>query len=72
MLDKWVKPIYNNIGGDSMIRSRTLTDDPKTSCATCEHLRYSAPSYCCNIDGEKMPDPGVITMSVCKKHKRRK
>ena len=55
-----------------MIRSRMLTDDPKNSCATCEHLRYSAPSYCCNIDGEKMPDPGVITMSVCKKHKRRK
>jgi len=48
-----------------MIKSRTITEDPNISCATCQHLRYSAPTYCCNIDGEQVPDPGLITMTTC-------
>lgn len=47
-----------------MIRSRTLTED-RYVCARCKHLRYSAPSYCCGIDGEKVPDPGLIVMTTC-------
>lgn len=48
-----------------MIKSRTITEDPDISCATCQHLRYSAPAYCCNIDGEQVPDPELITMTTC-------
>ena len=51
-----------------MIKSRTLTDN-RFVCARCEHLRYSAPSYCCNIDGEKVPDDGLITITTCDKFK---
>ena len=51
-----------------MIKSRTLSDN-RFVCARCVHLRYSAPAYCCNIDGEQLPDPGLITMTTCNKFK---
>ena len=51
-----------------MIKSRTLTDN-RFVCARCVHLRYSAPAYCCNIDGEQVPDPGLITITTCDRFK---
>ena len=48
-----------------MIKSRTMTEFPDISCARCTHLRYSAPAYCCNVDGEQVPDPELITMTTC-------
>ena len=52
-----------------MIKSRTITEDPDISCAKCQHLSYSAPAYCCNIDGEQVPDPELITMTTCDRWK---
>ena len=66
-----VIPIYNSIGGDSMIKSRQITTDSRKSCATCCHLGYLRhdQQYLCGIDGQKMPDADVMTITICEKYK---
>ena len=49
-----------------MINSRTMTEDNLKTCAKCVHLRFKDPFYCCGIDGEPMPDPDLMVLSVCK------
>ena len=52
-----------------MIKSRRLTESETKICAKCQHLRYSSPSYYCQIDGENVPDNGCICLTVCDKFK---
>ena len=53
-----------------MIRSRRMTNDILRCCATCKHLKagWDKTMYC-GIDCEELPDPEVMTMTVCKKYK---
>ena len=52
-----------------MIKSKRLTEDPAASCARCVHLMFASPCYRCGIDGAKVPDAGIITMTTCNKWK---
>lgn len=49
-----------------MIKTRDLATDSR-SCGRCIHLRYNtdASCYCCGVDGQQMPDPELMTLTVC-------